>query len=95
MRTTTVFPVFKLSTFTLVPKGSERCAAVIAPGSQRSPDAVLDLSEYHEARPVSAKASPNNAKLAMECHQRKHSYSKRHQPVSPVHLTTPAKEPAK
>jgi hypothetical protein len=59
-----LFPFFKFSTLTRVPKGNERCAAVIAPGLQRSPDAVFDVSEYHEARPVSAKASPSKVMLA-------------------------------
>ena len=56
MRTTTDRPFFRFSTFTLVPKGSERCAAVSAPGSQRSPEAVLEVREYQEARPISANA---------------------------------------
>ena len=56
MRTTTLRPLLRLTTFTLVPKGSERWAAVIAAGFMRSPEAVLDVSAYQEARPHCAEA---------------------------------------
>src|SRR5688500_5424570 len=62
MRTTTVRPFRRFSTFTLVPKGSERCAAVRAVGSQRSPEAVLLVMAYHEARPVWASACAWNVR---------------------------------
>ncbi len=58
MRTTTERPFSKFSTFTFVPKGSERCAAVKAPGLHLSPEAVRDVNAYQEARPVSALALP-------------------------------------
>ena len=45
-------------TLTFVPKGSDRCAAVIALGLQRSPDAVRDVMAYQEARPDCADACP-------------------------------------
>jgi hypothetical protein len=41
MVTTTVFPVLRWVTFTLVPNGSDRCAAVNAPSFSRMPLAVL------------------------------------------------------
>src|SRR5688500_16766973 len=62
MRTTTVRPFRRFSTFTLVPKGSERCAAVRAFGLQRSPEAVLLVMAYQEARPVWASACPWNVR---------------------------------
>src|SRR5690606_14705172 len=43
-------------TFSLVPKGSERWAAVSAEGFMRSPEAVLEFSAYQEARPHWARA---------------------------------------
>lgn len=59
MRTTTALPLRALVTFTLVPKRSERCAAVSVAGFMRSPEAVLEFSAYHEAppQPVPALAS--------------------------------------
>ena len=51
MRTTTLFPLRLLVTFTFVPNGRLRCAAVMADGFIRSPDAVREVSAYHEARP--------------------------------------------
>src|SRR5688572_16954635 len=63
MRTTTLRPFARFSTLTFVPKGNVRCAAVSACGSQRSPEAVFDVSAYHEARPVCADASPLGARL--------------------------------
>lgn len=41
MRTTTVRPLRRFVTRTLVPNGNERCAAVMAEGLKRSPLAVL------------------------------------------------------
>ncbi len=49
MRTTTLLPFLVLVTRTRVPSGSERCAAVIACLSKRSPDAVICDSPYHDA----------------------------------------------
>src|ERR1044072_8036036 len=66
MRTTTDLPVFKFSTLTFVPNGNERCAAVIAPGSQRSPDAVLLVRVYHDARPTSPDALLLNVRRETE-----------------------------
>src|SRR5580765_8285036 len=51
IRTMTLRPLFWLVTFSLVPKGRLRCAAVIADGFMRSPLAVLECSAYQEARP--------------------------------------------
>src|SRR5262245_54766667 len=56
MRTTTALPLPVLVTFTLVPNGRLRWAAVRAEGFIRSPDAVLDVNSYHEARPHWAEA---------------------------------------
>src|SRR5690606_29640732 len=57
MRTITDLPLRWLVTLIFVPKGSERCAAVIAAGFMRSPLAVLLRgSEYQEALPHWAKA---------------------------------------
>lgn len=42
IRTTTDLPVRELVTFTLVPKGRLRCAAVIFAGFIISPDAVFE-----------------------------------------------------
>lgn len=52
--TTTEFPVLRLVTRTLVPNGSDRCAAVKAAGLSRAPLAVLlPLSvEYTDAMPL-------------------------------------------
>src|SRR5690606_13047381 len=57
MRSTTAFPFFLLITRTLDPKGRLRCAAVMPDGFMRSPEAVFDVSAYHEARPHWAEAS--------------------------------------
>jgi hypothetical protein len=62
MRTTTHRPFVTFSTFTLVPNGNERCAAVSAVGSQFSPDAVRLVSAYQEAWPNSADAGCAKAK---------------------------------
>ncbi len=49
MRTTTERPLRVFVTRTCVPSGSERCAAVIACLSKRSPEAVICASPYHVA----------------------------------------------
>jgi hypothetical protein len=49
MRTTTDWPLFRFSTTTLVPKGSDRCAAVNSLGFIISPLAVRECSAYQEA----------------------------------------------
>src|SRR5262245_63863776 len=57
MRTTTERPLRRLVTRTLLPNGSERCAAVKPPGCARSPLAVRPpLYEYTEAIPDCAAA---------------------------------------
>src|SRR5690606_36885653 len=45
-----------LVTLTRVPKGRLRCAAVSFAGSIRSPEAVREVSAYHDARPHCAAA---------------------------------------
>ena len=40
-----------------VPKRSRGCAAVSLAGSMRSPDAVIDVSAYQEARPQEGSAA--------------------------------------
>ncbi len=52
IRTTTEWPLLRFSTSTLVPKGSERCAAVISLGFIISPLAVRECSAYQEACPT-------------------------------------------
>ena len=52
IRTTTERPLLRFSTSTLVPKGSERCAAVISLGFIISPLAVRELSAYQDACPT-------------------------------------------
>ena len=52
IRTTTALPLLRFSTSTLVPKGSERWAAVIALGFIISPLAVRECSAYQDACPV-------------------------------------------
>src|SRR5690554_4613249 len=56
MRTITLLPFFWLVTLTFVPKGSVRCAAVMAAGFMRSPDAVFEVRAYQEALPHCAEA---------------------------------------
>jgi len=56
IRTMTTLPLRRLVTLSLVPKGSERWAAVMAAGFMRSPEAVLLCNAYHEARPHCAAA---------------------------------------
>src|SRR6476659_4610277 len=60
-RTTTLRPLFWLVTLSLVPKGRLRWAAVNAPGFMRSPEAVVECSEYQEARPHWAEAGEMDA----------------------------------
>src|SRR5690606_26856694 len=57
MRTTTDLPLRWLVTLILEPKGRERCAAVIAAGFMRSPEAVFEVSAYHDALPHPAAAA--------------------------------------
>ena len=57
IRTTTSRPFLTFVTFTRVPNGSERCAAVMSFGSHGSPEAVIEVSAYQEALPVCAAAS--------------------------------------
>src|SRR6218665_1685197 len=62
MRTTTLRPLLRLVTFTLVPNRSERWAAVRSLAFMRSPEAVFEPSAYHEAPPhPAAWASATNA----------------------------------
>src|SRR3954447_22591492 len=61
MRTTTLRPLFWLVTLSLVPNGRLRWAAVNAPGFMRSPEAVLECSEYQDARPHWAEAGEIDA----------------------------------
>src|SRR4029079_4552079 len=61
MRTTTLRPLFLLVTLSFVPKGNVRCAAVIADGFMRSPEAVRECSAYQEARPHCAAAGETEA----------------------------------
>ncbi|MNL32321.1 hypothetical protein D3C87_1541650 [compost metagenome] len=69
MRTITLLPLRLLVTSTLVPKGSERCAAVSLAAFIRSPDAVLEVRAYQDACPhpgaALAGAWPSSAKAAM------------------------------
>lgn len=58
MRTMTLLPFFLLVTRTLVPKGRLRCAAVMADGFMRSPEAVFEVSAYQDAPPHWANAMP-------------------------------------
>jgi hypothetical protein len=52
IRTTTERPLVRFSTSTLVPKGNERCAAVISLGFIISPHAVRECSAYQDACPT-------------------------------------------
>lgn len=47
----TDFPVPALVTFKRVPNFSVLCAAVMADGFMRSPEAVREVSAYHDAPP--------------------------------------------
>src|SRR5262249_29980097 len=62
MRTTTHRPVRQ--TRTRVPKGSMRCAAVMALGLKRSPEAVRWPSLYHEAISACAVAQAHSISAA-------------------------------
>ena len=59
-----VLPLRLLVTFTLVPKGRLRWAAVSAAGFMRSPEAVLEVSAYQDARPHWADAAPADKERA-------------------------------
>ena len=49
--TMTLLPFRRLVTRTFVPNRKLRCAAVIAEGFMRSPEAVLEVNAYQEALP--------------------------------------------
>src|SRR5690606_1965103 len=89
MRTTTVLPLRRLVTFTFVPKGRLRWAAVNAAGFIRSPDAGLDVSAYHEAPPHCADAVPADASThkatAGARRARRKSFCIEDTPLQPTH----------
>lgn len=67
MRTRTLVPVSTRRTSTQVPKGSLRCAAVMALGSKRSPLAVFfpaNFCPYHVAVPISSGRAPGSPALS-------------------------------